>query len=118
MYRSAKRERDGLQEELLRGCYRKSLELARDNGCESVAFSALSTGVYGYPSGEAAEVVAREVRAWLESEEGKEGGLKDVVICNFMQKDEDAYEEVLPKYFPPVEEEVDKKEDKEESKIV
>lgn len=104
MYRAAKREREGLQEELLRGCYRKSLELARENGCKSVAFSALSTGVYGYPSGEAAEAVCKEVRRWLDGE-GGEGEPRDIVICNFMEKDEDAYEEWLPRYFPPVVEE-------------
>lgn len=92
VYSSSKRK--GKHEVLLRGCYRTSLELAVGNGLKSIAFSALSTGVYGYPSREAAEVACSEVRAFLE--EGKGGTLERVVFCNFMEKDESAYEEFLP----------------------
>lgn len=92
VYASAKRR--GKHEELLRGCYRKSLELAVENGCRSIAFSALSTGVYGYPSGEAAEAAVSEVRNFLDEGNGEE--LERVVFCNFLEKDERAYENVLP----------------------
>lgn len=54
-----------MHETLLSGCYRKSLELAVENGCKSLAFSALSTGVYGYPSDEAAETAIRAVKVRL-----------------------------------------------------
>ena len=87
-------ERPGLEKELLRGCYRKALELAVENGCESLAFSAISTGVYGYPSGEAAQVALGEVRRWCD-EEGSEK-LKKIVFCSFEEKDEKAYGEWLP----------------------
>ena len=95
VYWSAKDERPGLEKELLKGCYRKSLELANENGCDSIAFSAISTGVYGYPSREAAEVAIGEVRRWLD-EEGSGSILKRVVFCCFEKKDERAYEEWLP----------------------
>ena len=95
VYWKAQDERPGLEEELLKGCYRTSLELAARNGCESIAFSAISTGVYGYPSGEAAEVAIGEVRRWLD-EEGSGCGLKRVVFCCFEKKDERAYETWLP----------------------
>lgn len=80
---------------LLSGCYRTSLKLAVEAGCKSIAFSALSTGVYGYPSGDAAETAVGEVRRWLD-EDGKEGGLERIVFCNFLEKDENAYHRVLP----------------------
>lgn len=76
--------------ELLAGCYRTSLELAVEFGLKSVAFSALSTGVYGYPSGEASEVALETVRKFFEQAEGA-NTLDRVVFCNFLQKDEDAY---------------------------
>jgi len=87
-------KRQGKHTELLQGCYRRSLEFAAENGCKSVAFSALSTGVYGYPSGEAAETAIGEVRRFLESGRGER--LERVVFCNFMEKDERAYEKWLP----------------------
>ena len=92
IYWSTKRQ--GKHTSLLSGCYRKSLELAVENGLKSIAFSALSTGVYGYPSGEASEVALDTVRTFFE--EGRADSLERVVFCNFLQKDEDAYFKNLP----------------------
>ncbi|MEA3213462.1 MAG: O-acetyl-ADP-ribose deacetylase [Chthoniobacter sp.] len=50
----------------LASCYRVSLALARDNGCRTIAFPAISCGVYGYPVREAARIAVREARLFLE----------------------------------------------------
>ncbi|GAA5535036.1 macro domain-containing protein [Deinococcus aluminii] len=49
----------------LAGAYRESLRLAVEHGCDSVAFPAISTGVYGYPKEEAATVALRTIRDFL-----------------------------------------------------
>jgi len=61
--------RDGKHGEpgLLASCYRESLGLAEAHGCASVAFPAISCGVYGYPIREATAIAVREVRAFLET---------------------------------------------------
>ncbi|KAK4130689.1 A1pp-domain-containing protein [Trichocladium antarcticum] len=88
---------------LLAGCYARSLALAAGAGCRSVAFSAISTGVYGFPSREAAPVALGAIRRFLEGPEGE--GIDKVVIVTFEMKDVDAYNEFIPLYFPPVLEE-------------
>ena len=55
--------------ELLRSCYVESCRLAAENGCETVTFSAISCGVYGYPISEAARVSIRAVADWLRENE-------------------------------------------------
>jgi len=51
--------------ELLASCYRNSLALAVEHGVRSIAFPAISCGVYGYPIREACEISVREVRTFL-----------------------------------------------------
>jgi len=51
--------------ELLASCYRNSLRLAAELRLASVAFPGISTGIYGYPKGEAAAIAVRAVRQWL-----------------------------------------------------
>ena len=51
--------------ELLANCYRNSLELAKKYGIHSIAFPAISTGVYGYPLEEAVPIAVQTVSAWL-----------------------------------------------------
>jgi O-acetyl-ADP-ribose deacetylase len=53
---------DRPEAELLAGCYRNSLGLAEDNGIESIAFPAISTGIFGYPVEDAAKVALQTVR--------------------------------------------------------
>jgi O-acetyl-ADP-ribose deacetylase (regulator of RNase III) len=53
--------------ELLANCYRNSLRLATGNGLRSIAFPAISCGVYRYPVADAVKIAVREVRAHLAS---------------------------------------------------
>jgi O-acetyl-ADP-ribose deacetylase (regulator of RNase III) len=52
----------------LAACYRSCMALARERGAASIAFPAISTGVYGYPAEEACGIAVREVRAALAPE--------------------------------------------------
>ena len=53
--------------ELLAGCYRSCFEIAREYGLKTLAFSAISCGIYGYPIEKAVEIAVRETRAELEA---------------------------------------------------
>lgn len=57
---------------LLASCYRTAMDLAEAAGCRSVAFPAISTGVYGYPPEAAAKVAVATLDAWLEGRAGWE----------------------------------------------
>ena len=52
---------------LLAACYRRALELATEYGCRRVALPAISTGVYGYPLEQAAEVALEATSAALDA---------------------------------------------------
>jgi len=51
--------------EQLASCHLKCLDLAMEKGCRSIAFPAISTGVYGYPVGEASVIAVGSVHGWL-----------------------------------------------------
>ena len=58
--------------EKLAACYRNSLALAAENGCKSIAFPCISTGIYGYPIEDAAKIAVREVREFLAAKNAKD----------------------------------------------
>lgn len=62
--------------ELLAACYRNSLALLRQAGGRSIAFPAISTGIYGYPAGPAAHIAVTTIRRVLE-----EGELEVIFAC-------------------------------------
>ncbi len=66
--------------ELLRSCYRSSLELAAAHGLRTIAFPSISTGAYGYPVEKAAPVAVRAVREWLEANPDRLGLVRFVLF--------------------------------------
>ena len=74
---------------LLAACYENSLRLAEENGCKTVAFPAISTGVYGYPIREATEIAVRTAKSWT----GKLPG--EVTFCCFSERDAEVYNKVI-----------------------
>jgi O-acetyl-ADP-ribose deacetylase (regulator of RNase III) len=82
---------DRPEAELLANCYRNSLALAEENGVDSVAFPAISTGVFGYPVEEAAEVALRTV---VEEAERLEH-VRLIRFVLFGEKDLEVHEKVL-----------------------
>lgn len=54
----------------LADCYRNSLDLALEHDVHSIAFPAISTGVYGYPKAEACAIAVATVKQWLENHPG------------------------------------------------
>ena len=73
--------------ELLASAYHESLRLAMAHGVRTIAFPAISCGVYGYPVGEAASIAVGEVRSFLQSEPVMER----VILTCFGQTVLDAY---------------------------
>ncbi len=79
--------------ELLASCYRRSLEVADELGATSVAFPAISTGVYGYPKDAAAEIAVRTI-------EQADTAVDRVVLVAFSADDLARYERLLRRTGP------------------
>ena len=77
--------------ELLASCYRRSLEVAVQNGVHTIAFPCISTGVYGYPVGLAARIAVNTVRTALR----QLGAVAEVIFCCFSAPDLAIYQGLL-----------------------
>lgn len=77
--------------ELLASCYRASLELALAHEVHSIAFPAISCGVYGYPVRQAAEIAVRESARFVQDR----GAPEDVIFTCFGEDVFDAYRDAL-----------------------
>jgi O-acetyl-ADP-ribose deacetylase (regulator of RNase III) len=78
--------------ELLASCHRRALEVAAEVGCRTVAFPAISTGVYGYPAQRAAEVALRTTSEELE----KRPEIERVTFVLFSDGHLRAFESAMP----------------------
>jgi O-acetyl-ADP-ribose deacetylase (regulator of RNase III) len=76
---------------LLASCYRRSLELAHAHGLASIAFPAISTGVYGYPPHLAAPLAVATVRAFAAGP----ASVREVIFCCFSSEQKALYEALL-----------------------
>lgn len=77
--------------EKLASCYRKSMEVAVANGVQTIAFPAISTGVYGYPLEEAAQIAVSQVVECL----NEMPSIKKVTFVLFGAKNYDIYKAIL-----------------------
>lgn len=82
---------------LLASCYQKSLELAVANDATSIAFPAISTGVYGYPLDQATKIAIDTVKEYVQSGLEKEAdfSIREVIFCCFSASDAAVYQQLL-----------------------
>ncbi|MBZ9661397.1 O-acetyl-ADP-ribose deacetylase [Mesorhizobium sp. ESP-6-4] len=77
--------------ELLASCYRRSLEIALGHNCRTVAFPAISTGIYGYPKDQATEIAVGAVSTFL-----RQNALPDTVtFCCFDEQTAELYRQAV-----------------------
>lgn len=78
------------EENLLRSCYIRSLEIACQNSCKSIAFPIISAGVYGYPKKGAVDIAASSINDYIE----KTGSNIDVYLVIFDQEIQNIVDEL------------------------
>ena len=76
------------EDALLRSCYLNCLRLASENGCRSIAFPSISTGVYHFPLERAAKIAVAAIREYLAAHEE----IEEVRMVCFDQRTQQAYE--------------------------
>ncbi|MFK0165819.1 O-acetyl-ADP-ribose deacetylase [Rhizobium sp. NPDC090279] len=79
------------EEELLAGCYRNSLGLARRHGMKTIAFPAISTGIYRFPAEPAAGIAIRTTLA-----ESRDAAFEEIIFCCFGDEMAALYDRLLP----------------------
>jgi O-acetyl-ADP-ribose deacetylase (regulator of RNase III) len=86
---------NGREAELLASCYRVCLDLAKERCLQSISFPSISTGVYGYPITEAAQIAIETVRAWLSAAQST---VKLVKLVQFSDRDHEVYRKAAVMY--------------------
>ena len=79
---------------LLASCYQKSLSLAVENNCTTIAFPNISTGIYGFPKELAADIAIREVGAFIIANKT----IRKVLFCCFDSENYLIYQRLLTKF--------------------
>lgn len=75
--------------ELLASCYRRSIEVARENHIATLAFPSISTGIYGYPIELAAQIAVSTVSS------AATAGILEIIFCCFSASDREIYQELI-----------------------
>ncbi len=83
------------EDDLLNSCYKNSLELARHNGIKSIAFSAISCGVYRFPIEKAAEIAFTEAKKYMK----EYPEIKKIIFVCFNDETYQAYEKIMTNVF-------------------
>ena len=78
-------------EEQLASCYRSCLQLAEENGCKSIAFCCISTGVFGFPQDRAAKIAVETVRTYRSTNHSS----IEVIFNVFQNRDHELYRDLL-----------------------
>lgn len=86
------------EDALLASCYRRSLELARETGARSIAFPAISTGIFGFPADRAATVAVSSVIEFAEQYEQPER----ICLCCFTAESAELHRLALAARRPAV----------------
>ncbi|MDH3268584.1 MAG: macro domain-containing protein, partial [Ignavibacteria bacterium] len=79
------------EDKLLANCYNNSLKLAIENGVKTIAFPAISTGVYRFPLERATKIAVNEVENFLE----KNGSIEKVIFVCFDEETKEVYKNVI-----------------------
>lgn len=90
----------GEHPDVLENCYTNCLKLMLENKLRSIAFPCISTGIYGYPNKNAADVALKTTRTFLEK---NHQDVDRVIFCLFLQKDVEIYNKRMPIIFPAFE---------------
>lgn len=85
------------EEALLASCYRNSLDLALENNISSIAFPAISTGVYGYPLDKATTIAINTVKNYVsnKAEKADDFAITEIIFCCFSAGDATIYKRML-----------------------
>jgi len=83
---------EGGEDELLASCYRESLARAAELQLASVAFPAISTGIFGFPIDRATRIAMAEIREGL----ARHPGIRRVILCCFSEADLELYRRLAP----------------------
>lgn len=84
-------EHEGHEAQLLAACYKNSLRLAASHSLTSIAFPAISTGVFGYPRHEAANVSSEAILHYLQDADSSNATLKEVRLIFLQRPDADKF---------------------------